>query len=304
MDKVLVLMSTYNGERYLAEQIDSILSQEKVTVTLLIRDDGSTDHTINIIKEYHNFYPDKIFIVCEKNIGFAMSFTKLLQIAHENFFDYPYYAFSDQDDVWLPLKLISAICRLKNESDIIPITYCSNTKLVDSNLIYIKPGRKRKTVRLSKERAIVQNFATGCTMVFNKCALEMYINHLPKKIKVHDFLMYQLCIFIGKVIYDENSYILYRQHANNQIGMPNFWGRWKRRFRKHYKEHTLEFQNYYFLEAYKNLLNIEDVYIISQIVFYRKCIFNRLSLVFNRKIKYTVFERNIFFIIKIILGWV
>ena len=284
---VCVLMSTYNGERYLEEQLDSLVRQEGVEIRILIRDDGSNDSTVQILRRWQAEYPRIIELVQEENIGFAMSFTRLLQMGVERYPETDYYAFSDQDDVWLPEKLLRAVEKLEMESKDIPVTYCSNTRLVDANL-HFKGMRWRKgEVRLTKERALIQGFATGCTMVFNRKAAEIYISHLPEVIKLHDFLMYQLCMFLGKVVYDENSYILYRQHGGNQIGHPGAWQRWKHRFTRHYQKHVLEQRNFYFLKAYKNLLCLDDIQLIAQMAFYRRNMFTRLSLIFNTKIRYT-----------------
>ena len=299
---ICVLLSTYNGEKYLEEQLESLRRQEGVEVKVLVRDDGSKDRTMDILKDWQRRYSDWIEVVQGENVGFAMSFTHLLQMGIERYPSAAYYAFCDQDDVWLPEKLRKAVEKLQVESMEIPVAYCSNTRLVDADLHFLRMGWKKGEVRLTKERALIQSFATGCTMVFNRKAAEIYVSHLPEVIKVHDFLMYQLCMFLGKVVYDENSYILYRQHGNNQIGKPNFWSRCKKRMQGHYKEHVLELQNYRFLKAYKDLLSVDDIGLISQIAFYRRNVFSRLALLFNAKIKYTTLESNFFYVLKIIIG--
>lgn len=301
---VCVLLSTYNGEKYLNEQLESLQQQVDVEIKILIRDDGSKDHTVEIIKHWYRSNPTLIDFIQGENVGFALSFSYLLQFAMNKYPNAEYFSFCDQDDVWLPNKLKVAVEILRNECHEIPITYCSNTRLVDTNLHFLRMGWKKGEVQLTKERALIQNFATGCTMVFNKKAVEVYISHMPEVIKVHDFLMYQICMFLGKVIYDEDSYILYRQHVNNLIGIQNFWGRWKKRLQGHYKEHVLEIQNRRFLAAYKDLLSLDDVGLICEFIFYRKSVINKLLLMFNHRIKYTNIERNIFYIIKIIMGGV
>lgn len=299
---ILILLSTYNGEKYLNAQLESLLKQEGVETHLLVRDDGSHDATLDILKAWKEKYPAWIDIIKGDNVGFAMSFTYLLQSAVSKYSDVEYMAFCDQDDVWLPEKLKVALEKLRKENEAIPISYCSNTRLVDVNLNFIRFGWRDNEVQLSKERSLIQNFATGCTMVFNRKAAEIYVSHLPEKIKVHDFLMYQLCMFLGKVIYDKKSYILYRQHGYNQIGKPDFIGRWKKRMKGHYKEHVFENLNSAFLSAYKSFLSLDDIFLISKVVFYRKGFWNRLILLFDNKISYTTFEANFFLKIKIVLG--
>ena len=303
-ESILVLMSTYNGECYLSDQIESIMNQKYVNVTLLIRDDGSVDDTKNIIHKYIDYYPGRIFLEAHANIGFAMSFSELLRIAYTKYNHFSYYAFSDQDDVWDSVKLYSAIQLLQKQTVDIPVTYCSNTTLVDKDLNFIGYAWKDGKVRISKPSSLIQNFATGCTMVFNKKAVELYVTHLPREIKRHDFLMYQLCIFLGKVIYDHRSYINYRQHGNNQIGRPNFWQRMKIRTQERYKGHVLEKQNRYFLEAYKDLLSIDDIELLSRVAFYKVNVFSKLGLLFDHRIRYNSVEANTFFILKIMLGYV
>ena len=303
---VVVLLSTYNGEKYIREQINSILCQEGIDFKLLIRDDGSSDSTVSIINEYMENHVNRIFFSKGENVGFAMSFTKLLQLGYEMFPECDYFAFSDQDDVWLKEKLASAVEKLSLESDAIPVTYCSNTTLVRADLSVIGNCWNPQNVKLSKERSLVQSFATGCTMVFNREAVRVYITHIPEKIKVHDFYMYQLCSMLGKVIFDPESHILYRQHGNNQIGKKNLFKRWIDRFKYlgHCSEHILEKQNYYLLKALKDLLSPEDIYLISKIAFYRRNIFCRLSLLLDRKISYSKIENNTMFILKILFGGV
>lgn len=191
---------------------------------------------------------------------------------------------------------------MQKEDNSIPVTYCSNTTIVDEQLNVIRKCWNPEKVKITKARAMIQSFATGCTMVFNRVAAETYVSHLPKVIKAHDYLMYQLCAFLGKVVWDENSYILYRQHDKNQIGKKDFKNRMKARCSGHYKEHALEYQNRYFLEAFKDLLSIEDISLLSRIVYYRTNIFTRMSLLLSNKIKYTSAESNFFYKIKILLG--
>lgn len=298
---VVVLMSTYNGERYIVEQIDSILTQRYVDIHVIVRDDGSTDGTVAILEQYVREHPSDMTLIKGKNLGFALSFSQLIIEGLKRCPRCEYFAFSDQDDVWLPEKLARAVDKLEIESTDIPVAYCSNTQLVDSNLHPIRMGWNPKKVRLTKECCLIQSFATGCTMVFNRKAAILYADYRPEVVKVHDYLMYQICMFLGKVVWDKNSYILYRQHGNNQIGKPGLKTRMSHRLHsQNYKAHTLELQNRRFLEAYKSLLSVEDIGIISNVVFYRQDWWKRLSLIFNRKIKYTRFESNFFWLLKIL----
>lgn len=307
--KILILLSTYNGEKYLLEQLDSIKQQQDVDISLLIRDDGSKDNTVELISNYKANFPEfKIELVRGENVGFALSFSKLLEIAYQKHLQgitFDYYAFADQDDVWLPEKLSKAAQKLNNISNQNqPISYCSNTTLVRSDLTVIGNSFSTTNIIKTKESAIVQNIATGCTMVFNIKAIEIYVNHIPKVIKVHDFYMYQICTFLGEVIFDFNSYILYRQHGNNQIGKPSLLMRWKNRFSKlgQCGNHELEMQSKYLLDALKSELSADDIKLISRVAFYKRNILSRFSLFFDNKIRKRTFEQNFFYRLKILLG--
>lgn len=132
MKEIAVCMSTYNGEKYIREQLDSIFSQEGITVKLIVRDDGSTDSTISIIE---NSPPQlyEIQIIKGKNIGCENSYNQLCMYALQNI-NADYYAFCDQDDFWLPTKLHEAVKVLDNYDNDMPNLYFSNLTLVDERL--------------------------------------------------------------------------------------------------------------------------------------------------------------------------
>ena len=137
--RILVLVSTYNGERYLSQQLDSILNQKGVNVSVLVRDDGSSDNTIRILEDYEK-RNQNLHYYQGTNVGPIMSFFDLLNQAK----GYEYYAFCDQDDVWDDDKLSSAILLLDKEPDSLPVLYCSNLKVVDENLNFC---RKAHSIR-------------------------------------------------------------------------------------------------------------------------------------------------------------
>lgn len=210
MEKVQVLMSTYNGEKYIKKQIESILNQKEVEVSLLIRDDGSTDKTIEIIGKLAN-KNNNITFFKGQNIGPARSFMDLINKSDE----VKYYAFADQDDVWEPKKLISAINKLEEENK--PELYISALEIVDEELNPIEI--KKVSGNFCFEGAMIKNFATGCTMCFNKKLRDIIKNYTPNYIIMHDSWITRVCYAIGgNVIIDENTYIKYRQHSSNVLG--------------------------------------------------------------------------------------
>ncbi|MGL6064747.1 MAG: glycosyltransferase family 2 protein [Fusobacteriaceae bacterium] len=209
-----ILMSTYNGEKYLEEQLESLINQTYKDIKLLIRDDGSTDKTLDILKHYKKKYPTLIEIEFGKNLGVVSSFFKLIELSDQRV---DYFAFCDQDDYWEENKIENAIKNIKNNS---PFLYFSRTKLVDENLKFIDISLKNK-IKINFRNAIVENVVTGCTAVINKkmmCLLKKRkIN--PKNILMHDWWLYIVASFMGEIFYDKESYILYRQHSNNVVGI-------------------------------------------------------------------------------------
>ena len=232
MKKVQVLLSSYNGERYIREQIDSILGQKNVIVELLVRDDGSSDGTRAILAEYQKNY-ENIHIVYAENVGVIKSFFLLINQVKEA----KYIAFADQDDVWLPDKLIRAVTLLEKEEKNIPLVYCSAKQLVDENLNSIPAAITYKNVKTEFGNALVENMCTGCTCVINHELLELIQGRIPHFTVMHDFWIYLVGTCFGKVIYDEQSYILYRQHGGNELGVASSirenYTRRVKNFRKH-----------------------------------------------------------------------
>lgn len=304
MPEIIVLMSVYNGELYLKEQINSILNQKNVNVKLLIRIDGSCDSSKIIINDFIKKNPDKIKLIIGDNLGFAMSFTELLKESYNNYSNVDYFAFADQDDIWLENKLFRGVQAIRNEKKSIPVAYCSATTQVDENLKLLGKDTILPVEKLTKSRALIQNYATGCTMVMNRKAVELYISNIPAEIKVHDFLMFQICMFLGKVIYDRKSNILYRQHGTNLIGRPNIIGRMKNRLKGHFLKHTLERQNRNFYNAFHNLLDINDRKLFESFLSYRSNLIMRLKLLFSTSISYTSLEQDFFYRLKILIGTV
>lgn len=215
MDRICILMATYNGEKFVRKQIDSILNQKKVDFHLLIRDDGSKDNTINIIKE---FLPNERITLLEgENLGSADCFYELMKIAPEC----DYYAFADQDDIWLEDKCYAAIKKLKEDGkNNVSKLYYGNNILIDENDNEIAgSSNKRKNNTFASFLADVNT--QGSTIVFNNILRKKQLEYRPdyKKVGfVHDSWLAITCLALsGIVIYDSNPYLLYRKHSNNTM---------------------------------------------------------------------------------------
>ncbi|MGI6455394.1 MAG: glycosyltransferase [bacterium] len=196
---IKILLSTYNGESYIREQLESYTYQTYKDFEVLVRDDGSTDKTVEIIKNFRALY--NIKLVCGENKGVNGSFFELLSIAGES----QYYAFSDQDDYWLPEKLNRAVSTIKSfESNRnMPFLYCSSFIKADRNLIPIK--HVKRNIEPSFSNSLLQSIASGLTIVINNSARELLLSHLPdmKKICMYDWWFALVISAFGVVYYDQ-----------------------------------------------------------------------------------------------------
>lgn len=212
MYKVLVLMSTYNGENYIRDQLDSIFAQKDVKVKLLVRDDGSSDTTINIIKELSK--EKDIILYRSKNLGPAFSFLDLIRNAQLNFDDYDYYALSDQDDIWLPDKLQVATHKLTEENADLYLGSLDAFTGKDFTQHFVFQATKH-----SDFEAMLRNNVAGCTMVFSKKVVERIAEYNPKYLEMHDSWLVRVCQYTGlKTIVDKEPHMRYRIHGDNTCG--------------------------------------------------------------------------------------
>lgn len=214
--KTAVLLSAYNGETYIREQIDSILRQERdFELDLWVRDDDSTDQTRVILDEYEK--AGKLRWYTGQNIGSAYSFIDLIKHCGE----YDVYAFSDQDDLWMPQKLQNGIRHI-HPLDTAAL-YVANAELVDDNLAPLGKRVYKKTPRTDFYTLVCAGGLLGCTMVFNR-HLARYVQEYPcpPKLVMHDFYLAVLCAAVnGKIVYDQTPCMKYRQHGRNVYGVPH-----------------------------------------------------------------------------------
>ncbi|RHW50166.1 glycosyltransferase family 2 protein [Bombilactobacillus bombi] len=224
--KVAILMATHNGEKFLKQQIESLFIQTYSNWKLFIRDDGSIDSSLKIISYYCNKYPQKIFQI--KN-------STPMKSAKKNFFElinyiksnnqvdkYDYFMFCDQDDVWLPQKIEFSIKPLINTTK--PLLVHTDLKVVDENLQVINSsfmnmcninGYEKRLNRL-----LIQNNIVGCTMAWNSALMDI-IKDVSNYAVMHDWIISLIACCFGKIVFVSKATILYRQHANNSIGIQN-----------------------------------------------------------------------------------
>lgn len=220
-DKIAILMATYNGEKYICQQIDSILSQTCKDWELYIHDDGSTDNTIAAVESYVEKYPNKIHLIDGKSTGGAKY----------NFFylfgqvEAPYYMTCDQDDVWLDKKIeltYDKMLTIENKADVPCLVY-TELRVVDSELNTIADTMSgyqsldchKRTIN----QFILQNSVTGCTMMVNRALRDkmLRITDIDNTI-MHDWWAALVAAQFGKTAFIDEPTILYRQHGDNSLG--------------------------------------------------------------------------------------
>lgn len=230
--KITVLMSCYNGEKYIGQQIDSILAQKLpsgIELSVLIRDDGSSDSTKEILGGYKDL--GKIDWYGGENLRPAKSFWQLVKDSPKS----DYYAFCDQDDFWQEDKLARALEMLAPFADLdIPLLYCSDVTVTDGNLDPTGTLSSGK-VFTDLPHALVYSLAPGCTFVFNERARAEFVKYDMNEnfVVMHDWLAHKITAMLGKVVYDSRPSMLYRQHGGNVIGakkggLKQFFSRVKR----------------------------------------------------------------------------
>lgn len=299
---VCVLMSTYNGERFIEEQIDSILNQIEVEVILVIRDDGSTDRTREILKNYESDGKIRVFF-SSCNLGPAKSFMELLYSVG----NYDYYAFADQDDIWKKEKISRAVKMLESKHR--PALYASN------QIIYQQGNEKglrfKSMPNITLTGIICGNLVSGCTMVFNNELKQILVNQKYRpsdevlNLRMHDTWIAAVANIIGIIVYDGESFIDYRIHENNVVGVAS--GNIKNRIVKFHKKlfdkSRQNGRSKLACELCKLVDNVECEPLKMGVV---KCFANpkNLNLLTNLQIRHDCTENRLVFMLKFFFGWI
>lgn len=299
MKKVLVMLSSFNGEKYIKEQILSILNQSNVEITLMIRDDGSTDKTVEVIKEFK----EQVIFYKGENLGYTRSFLKMLKF--ENINNYDYFMFSDQDDFWLPNKVEQGLKKITNK-DSIPVLYFSSLISTDENLNIMKIKKyKRRDTTLTGN--IIRYSAAGCTFIMNRY-LVSEINKIEFGSEFssygHDQIIMLLNNLItGLTIYDENSYIMFRRHGKNTSDNgKGFNYRIKTEFNTYFSNRRSNLIVLLYKMIDKDKINYENIKLVNRIIRYRKNIYYRITLAFSPFFRTSRISINILKTLSILLG--
>lgn len=300
MKKITILLSTYNGEKYIESQLRSIKSQTIIDdIHVVIRDDGSKDNTVNIIERWKNDL--SLTLITGENVGVTNSFSSLISAAPNS----EYYAFADQDDIWNNNKIEKAIEYLKGYDNSKPTLYFSNAQIADENGIPAGRNVHEKNVDLELPKVMACNPALGCTMVFNKKAMQLFRDTKIKKSPMHDKTMIILCLLLGHVVYDNNPSMLYRQHDNNVMARKNgilkrlkqFYRLWIKRDGVSLNEYAAEI-----LDKTNDVISNEDREILTIFKNYKLNIKNRLKLIMTPMANTKKRKSNLSFKIRIFFG--
>jgi glycosyltransferase involved in cell wall biosynthesis len=220
--KIQILLATYNGEKYLREQLDSFLSLDNYEdVKVLVRDDGSADGTLEILEEYERLHGFEV--IRGEHVGFVACMFELFLHSDPNC---EYFATSDQDDVWLPDKLSVGVEMLEKLPADAPLLYGSATQLSTEDLM--PAGGPAVAPRgVSFYNAMVQNVIPGHTQILNRRLVDVLLSGNAEHATVIDWWIYLLAAGVGHVAYDEKPHVLHRQHGGNAIGsetsLPKLW---------------------------------------------------------------------------------
>lgn len=285
MVKIAVLMSTYNGEKYLKEQIDSILNQKgDFSLSLIVRDDGSTDGTVHLLNEYQQ--KGLLFWYSGENKKPALSFIDLI---YKNK-GYDFYAFSDQDDYWYEDKIENGIQSIKN--CLIPALYFCNAEYVDEKLNSLGGKTYNHRMMLDFYSVLIGAGYLGCTFVFNRKLAEILQNNVrPQIVSMHDSFLARVCASVGgEIFFDPDVHIKYRQHGNNVIGATvGIKDAIKRRINTITTplQVTVDEQVREIIRLYGQLIDCEKMKWLNLIAHYRDSYILRLKLALSKRPRFS-----------------
>jgi glycosyltransferase involved in cell wall biosynthesis len=226
--KVILLLSSYQGRTYLEKQIQSIQEQSFQNWELLIRDDGSSDATYELLESLQAKDERIHLMPPANNVGAIQSFSTLMKEGLQRFSEASYFMFADQDDIWLPLKIEKTlVCMQRLEEEYSHVLIHSDLEVVDNNLQTIAPSFfKFQHIQHKNDSALqvllVQNFVTGCTVMVNRKLLQT-ASPVPGAAMMHDWWLALCAASIGKVGFVSQATMLYRQHQGNSVGAKGFW---------------------------------------------------------------------------------
>lgn len=301
MKTVVVIISTYNGASHIIRQLNSIFAQKGVDTKVVIRDDNSKDNTIEVVKKYICDYPErKIKLIQGDNVGFAKSFWTGLSLSGIADF----YAFSDQDDVWKPEKLIHCISVMKDSYEIPQMAYCKmqrsdvNLNKLDEQVEILKPSQ------LTKKLTLIKTYNYGAATVMNKSAKELVCRMWPKVDDLpHDMWVGTLCYWFGKVHYIDEELYYWIRYDTSVTGEGTKGTGINYRLKR-----TMQKKSYpnicnALLEGYSDLLLPEDKKFLEKIKNYKTSLKDKIFLLADPSFKRLSISGTLILKLGILLEW-
>ena len=278
--RVNIIMSTCNGEKYIEEQLQSIYGQTYQNWKLFVRDDGSSDRTLEVLRQHEK--KGKLTLYNGSNMGFVKSFFWLLKNSPEA----DYYSFADQDDLWLDFKIERAVNFLERGGRGRPLLYFSDFDYCDADLNFIKCRSTRNNELSFVEAMADGNRTIGFSCVISKEFKDYLLRSDPTNLFAHDHFMYLLSFVVGTPVYDRVTTVKYRRHGCNtsmarseyaQLMMwriKNFLLKENDRFRKMYTE---------LLFNYRDILDDEKKKLLASFIYDYNSFKNRFYKTFYPK---------------------
>lgn len=296
---VCIIISAFNAEKYIKEQIESIFAQKNVDIKIWIRDDGSTDATLSLLKKLYG-NDSRMKITSGQNLGAAESFIEAIFACD---FVCDYYGFSDADDVWIDDKMEYSIEIIKKQSFDKPVAAVTRLKIVDQ---YLNPIGYTEVPRkgLSFRNALVQTVASGASTTMNQAAFKILRIARPSFVVMHDAWTYLVITAFGQFYYGESPKLLYRQHASNVFG-ANY--SWRKKVKNRANRFFVPNDSYFhqaeeFYKLYGERLDCKTKKDISNYLNYKNSFYKRLRFVFFPSITRQKFASNIYMRLLILFG--
>ena len=301
--EVVILLSIYNGEKFLNKQLESLFKQKtRCNITIYYRDDGSTDKSMDIIK----YWEKRLSIIeCptsrKQNLGPALSFWELINTAP----DADFYAFCDQDDIWYENKIEKAVTSICDKKD--AVLYCSNCNIIDENGELIKKSYQIQRPILTLEAQLVSGSMQGCAMLFNKKLLNIIKESKISNIPMHDIVIMYIALINGSVIYEHDALFGYRMHSNNVVAKDNntFSERLKSTYQLWFdagKKYPIQDMASDLIKNYSNVLKDEDIEYLRLLEKYKRNIIKKIKIITNKKTQSANSKGLRSFKIRILLG--
>lgn len=278
---VVVVMSTYNGEKYLEQQLESLANQTIKPACVFVRDDGSSDNTTKLLDKWSQSTDKWLIWYKGENCGPGRSFMEALEKAPSA----DYYAFCDQDDVWDSDKLECAV-KMLEEADRPCKVYVSNVALAGNDMkIY---GQTHFRANETVQSALMYNQAIGCTMVISDALRRKISEYTPEYMIMHDCWIYRVCAALGgAMVFDNDYHMKYRQHEQNYSGgSKNKIEVWKKRFQSLFgrKKHMRKKTASELLKGYGSDMPQENRMIVREFAEYDRSFKNKRQLIKDKEI--------------------